>query len=239
MTSTVLVADDEPELLDIFATWLERAGYRVLTAANGVEALKILEIEKVDALVSDIRMPIMDGPTLARNMHQNGPRIPTIIFVSGFGDIDVREMHALGVETTIEKPLRRATLVAAVEESLAARDQLWLTPLQQPIHRHVEADLPQSAISGPHFDLGRGGCRFTSNQSLARSETIQVTLRFSDPGRSLRAQGEVRWYDPSSRFAGVAFRYLDPACRDWIVSAIEQAKPRSFIPSGLDPAPPT
>jgi len=237
--ATVLVVDDEPELLEIFEAWLERAGYRVLTAPNGAEALAILTTQKIDALVSDIRMPIMDGPSLVRAMHNAGITTPTIVFVSGFGDINLREMHALGVETTLEKPVNRKTLIAVVEDSLTGREKLWLTPLPIPCRRRVEAEILQSTISGPHFDLGRGGCCFASTESLARHETIQLTLRFSDPPRRLNAQGEVRWYDPGSRYAGVAFRYLDPDCRSWIISAIETANPRSFIPSGLTPPPAT
>jgi len=66
---TILVVDDEPELLEIFAIWMRREGYHVLTAANGAEALKILTSTNVDALISDIRMPVMDGLTLVRRIY--------------------------------------------------------------------------------------------------------------------------------------------------------------------------
>jgi CheY-like chemotaxis protein len=57
----ILVVDDELELLEIFAAWLGRSGCEVFTAPNGAEALKTLQTEKIDVLISDIRMPIMDA----------------------------------------------------------------------------------------------------------------------------------------------------------------------------------
>src|ERR1700735_825013 len=95
---TVLVVDDEPELREIFALWLNREGYTILTAANGSEALQMLTTQTVDALISDIRMPIMDGIALVRRVFEMKLMLPSIIFVSGFGDVSVREMYALGVE---------------------------------------------------------------------------------------------------------------------------------------------
>ena len=102
---TILVVDDEPELLEIFAIWMRREGYHVLTAANGAEALKILTSTNVDALISDIRMPVMDGLTLVRRIYDLKLKLPSIIFVSGFGDVNPRVAHALGVEAMLPKPL--------------------------------------------------------------------------------------------------------------------------------------
>jgi CheY-like chemotaxis protein len=120
--ATVLVVDDELELLDIFSVWLERSGCRVFTAANGAEALKVLEAETVDALISDLQMPGMDGVTLVRRIHERGLAIPSILFVSGLGDVNRREMDALGVVGLIEKPLRRLDMLGALERGLLERE---------------------------------------------------------------------------------------------------------------------
>jgi len=117
-SATVLVVDDEPELLEIFAGWLERSGCRVFTAANGAEALKLLEGEHVDALISDLRMPVMDGVALLRRIHTIGLAMPSLLFLSGCGDVDEREMQALGVVEFVRKPLLRLDLLGALERSL-------------------------------------------------------------------------------------------------------------------------
>jgi CheY-like chemotaxis protein len=59
--ATVLIVDDEPMLLDIFSEWLQEEKCRVLTAGNGAAALEILRNHHVDVVVSDVRMPVMDG----------------------------------------------------------------------------------------------------------------------------------------------------------------------------------
>ena len=235
--ATVLVVDDELELLDIFSTWLRRSGYRVLTAPNGGDALKVLALEQVDAIISDVRMPIMDGVTLVRRIHEAGLTIPSIIFVSGFGPADPREMCALGVEAMLEKPLSRKDLLRALEECLMDRDQLWLTPLPEPMQQaaSIDIDAMNDATRAGQFQLGRGGCCFPCDQPLAEDQTIDLTVLFTRPGPCLNAQGKVRWYSAECRLAGVAFRYLDPACRDWVIGLIEAGKPSSFIPLGSDP----
>ena len=112
-----LVVDDEPQLREIFSAWLARDGRRVFTAANGAEALKIMETDRIDVLVSDIRMPVMDGVELVRNIHTLGLRIPIILFVSSATDIDEQEMRALGVVEMLQKPLLRRDLLDAVERA--------------------------------------------------------------------------------------------------------------------------
>ena len=232
--ATVMVVDDEVELLEIFATWLRRTGYRVLTAPNGAEALKMLALERVDALISDIRMPVMDGTTLVRRMHEMGLAIPSIIFVSGFGPADPREMHALGVEAMLEKPLSRMDLLRALEECLMEREELWLAPISEPIQQKVSIDMESldDKTRPRQFQLGRGGCCFPCDQPLMEHEMIDLTVLLAQDGPCLRAQGQVRWYSADCALAGMAFRYLDPECRIWVVDLMKAGMPSSFIPRG-------
>jgi DNA-binding response OmpR family regulator len=64
MTHNVLVVDDEPKLCDLLASALSQNGISVFTAGNGLHALKVLEVEDIDLVISDWRMPGMDGPQL-------------------------------------------------------------------------------------------------------------------------------------------------------------------------------
>ena len=66
--ATVLVVDDESMLLDIFREWLEEEHCGVLTARDGAAALQILRDQHVDVVVSDVRMPVMDGIVLLKNL---------------------------------------------------------------------------------------------------------------------------------------------------------------------------
>jgi CheY-like chemotaxis protein len=115
--ATILVVDDEPDLREIFSAWLQQAGCMVFTAANGAEALEALEARKIDAMISDIRMPIMDGMALVRAIHEKKLAIP-IVLVSGYVNAGPRWMYGLGVEAVMEKPLTRKDLLGVLERSL-------------------------------------------------------------------------------------------------------------------------
>jgi CheY-like chemotaxis protein len=229
--ATVLLVDDELELLEIFAAWLGRSGCRVLTAHNGIEALKILATEKIDVLISDIRMPVMDGVMLVRRIDELGLLIPSIMFVSGYGDVKPREMYALGVERLMEKPLSRKNLLRAMDESLMKREELWLAPSSQPMEQSLtlELDSLAGAMATCAFQLGRGGCCFSVDRPL-EEKTIDLSIRFAQEGLHLKAQGRVRWYEKGTAHAGVSFSYLEAGCREWVIHAMHGKGYRSFIP---------
>jgi CheY-like chemotaxis protein len=232
--ATVLVVDDELELLEIFAAWLGRKGCRVLTATNGAEALDIVTKEKIDILVSDIRMPVMDGVELVRQINGMELYIPSVIFVSGFGDVHPREMYGLGVEALMEKPLSRKNLIRALEESLMEREKLWLTPLAGAMGQNISLNMESRADAEARcqFQLGRGGCNFLGDRPLEEEKTIDLCISFMQEGVSLKAQGTVRWVDKETAQAGMSFAYLEPECRDWVTAAMRAGACRSFIPPG-------
>ena len=71
--TTVLVVDDEPMLLDIFRDWLQEEDCHVWTAGDGAAALQILRDNHVDVIVSDVRMPVMDGVALVKKLPMSSP----------------------------------------------------------------------------------------------------------------------------------------------------------------------
>ena len=84
-TRSILVVDDDALLCRIRARMLEEAGYRVVTAGNGDEALAVLrEHGSVVLVVTDVRMPRMDGVALASHLARLDPP-PQVLFVSGYG----------------------------------------------------------------------------------------------------------------------------------------------------------
>jgi len=68
----ILIVDDEPRLLRVLRLGLPEHGFNVLTASNGQEALKFLFDKKIDVIVTDIRMPVMDGVELIYEMERLG-----------------------------------------------------------------------------------------------------------------------------------------------------------------------
>jgi two-component system cell cycle sensor histidine kinase/response regulator CckA len=119
---TILLVEDEDGLRSLNARGLISRGYTVLEAANGVEAMAVLEKSDgaVDLVVSDVVMPEMDGPTLLKEMRKRNPELK-IIFVSGYAE-DAFEKHLPehGQFAFLPKPFTLKQLVAAVKETMAS-----------------------------------------------------------------------------------------------------------------------
>jgi two-component system cell cycle sensor histidine kinase/response regulator CckA len=121
---TILLVEDEEGLRALNARGLTSRGYTVLEAGNGIEAIDVLEKsgKPVDLVVSDVVMPEMDGPTLARELRNRNPGLK-IIFVSGYAEDAFQKHlpeHEKGQYGFLPKPFTLKQLVAAVKETLAA-----------------------------------------------------------------------------------------------------------------------
>ncbi|HWD90811.1 MAG TPA: PAS domain S-box protein [Verrucomicrobiae bacterium] len=116
----VLVVDDEPAIRDIASRILTSHGYRPLTACEGNEALALFEQnrDRVKAIVSDLMMPRMDGPTTIRSMRKIKPDIKTIM-ITGLGEEGrVAEAKAAGSDLVLSKPFTAEQLLTALKQLL-------------------------------------------------------------------------------------------------------------------------
>lgn len=115
----ILVVDDEQEIRDYIANMAEWADIRcrvVATASNGEEALALARTEKPDVLLTDIRMPEMDGIELAENLRRSDPDLP-IVFLSAYHEFDyAKKAIRLGAVDFITKPFVPLDLLRAVEQ---------------------------------------------------------------------------------------------------------------------------
>ncbi|MGC1779182.1 MAG: response regulator [Xanthobacteraceae bacterium] len=120
---TILLVEDEEGLRQLNARGLASRGYTVLEAANGVEAIEVLERHQgdIDLVVSDVVMPEMDGPTLLRELRSRNPSLK-IIFVSGYAeDAFQKHLPADGSQFAfLAKPFTLKQLVNEVKETMAA-----------------------------------------------------------------------------------------------------------------------
>jgi PAS domain S-box-containing protein len=119
----ILVVDDETFILETAREALRDKGYRVHTAAGGDEALQqIDENGDVDAVITDLRMPNMDGLDLIRTLRAQHPNLP-IIAASGVADGQSEEALTAGAHTFLAKPFDEDTLQKALQEALHASDE--------------------------------------------------------------------------------------------------------------------
>ena len=114
--SRILVVDDEPQIRTLLSIVLPRAGYIVKTAQSGLVAIALLLVEHFDIVLSDVRMPGMDGHELVRWVADHHPATRTAL-MSGFDGIEKREIPEC---PSIAKPFRSSEVVSFVDRVLAA-----------------------------------------------------------------------------------------------------------------------
>ena len=121
----VLVVDDEEFILETTREALRDVGYRVLTATGGEEALRTIEEADgaVDVVVTDLRMPDMNGFDLIRTLRARNPSLP-IVAASGVADGRTDEALDAGAHTFLAKPFSAETLQSALHEALHAPDEV-------------------------------------------------------------------------------------------------------------------
>ncbi len=100
---TVLLADDDQGLLEIFKEGLEDLSFHVFTASNGVEAKKIYDREKIDCLITDISMPEMNGVELVTYIRDSNLELP-IFFITGYMDYSREVLNSFRPKAVIFKP---------------------------------------------------------------------------------------------------------------------------------------
>jgi two-component system nitrogen regulation response regulator NtrX len=121
MFPSVLIVDDEPSILQSLSGLLSDEGFEVTTAANGYEALKIIDTESPDLVLLDIWMPGIDGIETLKEIKKGNPTIQVII-ITGHGTIETAvNATKLGAYDLIEKPLSIDKVIVAINNALNFR----------------------------------------------------------------------------------------------------------------------
>lgn len=123
MAYRVLIVDDSPAMRTFVRRVMEVSGFDLagcLEASNGVQALEVLQNEWVDAILSDINMPEMDGEELLRRLEADEAlrQIPVIIISTDGTPVRAARMLQLGAKGYVTKPFRPEVLRAELERSL-------------------------------------------------------------------------------------------------------------------------
>ena len=121
----VLVVDDEVNIVRLIQVNLERHGYQVTTANNGVQALEKIREDRPDLLVSDVMMPEMDGFELLANVRRDPPLsdLPVIMLTAKAQDRDVMEGYTRGADMYLTKPFNPAELLNFAKRILSSQSE--------------------------------------------------------------------------------------------------------------------
>lgn len=121
---TFLVVEDSPTMRQLISFSLKRfKGCKIVEAVDGVDALKKLASEKIDVILTDINMPVMDGLKLVSLIRQNPElkNLPIIIITTEGAEEDKQRGLALGADSYIAKPIQSSHLIKTIQEILQKR----------------------------------------------------------------------------------------------------------------------
>ena len=121
----VLIIDDEDDIREVAALSLEAtAGWDILTASSGAEGISIAAAKQPDAILMDVMMPGVDGPTTFKAMQENPAlaNIPVLLLTAKVQGVDQRRFAGLGLAGILFKPFDPLTLAEQISEALGWKD---------------------------------------------------------------------------------------------------------------------
>ena len=138
MEYQILVAEDDPDIVQLLRLYLEKEGWRVLAAYNGLDALELARSHRIDLAVLDIMMPGMNGYELTRRLRAMS-RMPILIFSAKREDADKVLGLDLGADDYLTKPFNPLEAVARIKANLRRFYELGAGAPADPQHLQVGA----------------------------------------------------------------------------------------------------
>jgi DNA-binding response OmpR family regulator len=119
----ILIADDDPDILALVSFRLERAGYEVVQARNGEEAIRVALARRPDLAVIDVMMPRVDGYEATRQLrqHEQTSRMPIILLTARVQEEDIARGFDAGADDYVKKPFSPQELGSRVQAVLGRR----------------------------------------------------------------------------------------------------------------------
>ncbi|EDM81073.1 sigma-54 dependent DNA-binding response regulator [Plesiocystis pacifica SIR-1] len=183
-SQTVLVVDDEANILEALRKVLTKEGFRVLTAGTGRQALEVLRKQPVRVMITDLRMPGMTGDDLLKAAKAITPEVEVIV-MTAYGTVEnAVEAMKLGAYDFVSKPLKRATVVAAVRKAL---DKQALVVE----NKQLKAQIAQLAASNQRTIIGNSQvmrATLEMARQAANSSATVLLLGESGTGKELMAR---------------------------------------------------
>lgn len=116
---TLLLVDDDDNMRELTAAIFRMKGFKIFSAHNAPSALEILKNQRVDLVLSDIRMPGGDGISLLETIRRESPDTPIVILVTGFSDFTEKQCLERGAKKVFSKPFDHRELMSYVISSLS------------------------------------------------------------------------------------------------------------------------
>ncbi|MFD2445275.1 response regulator transcription factor [Bacillus sp. CGMCC 1.16607] len=190
MTRNILIVDDQPEITELLKLYLEKDGYHIMEAHDGSKAIEFINLHKIDLILVDLMMPIIDGYQLIKKVRET-MAIPIIIISAKNEDHDKILGLGLGADDFIQKPFNPLEVVARVQ-ALLRRTYSYSNEASQKneTHKKMVGDL---TLDEATFSIIRNGISIP----LTKIEYRILELLMDSPGRVYTKQQifEKAWDD--------------------------------------------
>jgi DNA-binding NtrC family response regulator len=143
MQPKILIIDDQPEMIEVLKELLVRESYHVLTAMSAEEGLRLLEQESVDIIISDERMPGMQGSEFFGIVRKQYPETVRII-LTGYASVEsaMRAINEGEIFRFLVKPINRQDLYKAIEDAIASNTRGGATQKRNSVLETLEKQAP-------------------------------------------------------------------------------------------------
>lgn len=241
----VLLVDDDDQVLEMFVSLFDSLGFKVDSSVNGKEAFeKLLQAEKnnipYDVILSDIRMPIMDGVELLKKIKTHNVLIPSVLLISGYSDYSIEDLYGMGADGVFEKPFRAASVRDAIQRGSLSLIEQWSVhnPSKSELNLKFTFKDIHELLKSNVIRLGRGGFSYLGKDfqaSIHNSLDFEFDFQNTQDLPSIKGQAIVRWnrapkLDESFPGFGVEIKFLDESCRQKYFDFIQAQKLSSYIP---------
>jgi DNA-binding response OmpR family regulator len=211
LPETVLVVDDDRHIVQLVSLYLAKAGYRVVSAYDGAEALRKVRDLNPDLLVLDVMLPGQDGLEVCRSLRRNS-EIPIVILSARGSDLDKVAGLQFGADDYLTKPFNPAELVARVQSVLRRTRSRGLAPTPRRIKlAQLTLDLDQRVASvgttalqlrPKEFDLLATFCRLPGFV-LGRDRLLDLVWGSDFAGDQRTVDVHVAWLRDKLRDSGL------------------------------------
>ena len=196
MKSTILIVDDEVNIRNGLVQAVEMEGYEGIPAADGEEAWNIINSREIDMVITDLRMPGLDGSSLLKKIYSSYPTLPVVV-LTGHGTIeDAVTAMQNGAVDFLTKPVNLNHLFVLIKKSLSARDMVRKNEeLQNELDR-LKKGTTYSSMVGKSQAVQR---LLDTIQQIAPSKASVLITGESGVGKEVVANAIVSYSDRSNR----------------------------------------
>ncbi len=135
---TILVVDDEELIRNLVVTFLSKMGHACITAVDGVDALEKIKGNQIDAIITDIKMPNMDGIILTREISKQFPELPVMVMTAFDEEYSAGVAISVGAREFIKKPFSLDEFAIRLHKMINESKTIKRMKIEKPVDENIE-----------------------------------------------------------------------------------------------------